>query len=143
MKGHLAGLAERIAREAHTGQLDKIGHPYIEHPERVAARVAGDDVLVAIAWLHDVVEDTSVTLTDLEALFPREVIEGVDALTKRPGETRLEYYARVRSNPRARKVKDADIDDNTDPARTARLDPATRERLAVKYATAREELARV
>ena len=143
MKGHLAGLAERVAREAHSDQVDKTGHPYIEHPQRVAARVEGDELLEAIAWLHDVVEDTSVSLADLQALFPLEVTEAVDAITKRPGESRLEYYARVRSNPRARKVKDADIADNTDPARTAQLDPATRDRLAVKYAAAREELSRV
>lgn len=143
MKGQLAGLAERLAREAHSDQVDKTGHPYIEHPQRIAARVAGDEVLEAIAWLHDVVEDTSVTLADLQALFPLEVTEGVDAITKRPGESRLEYYARVRRNPHARKVKDLDIDDNTDPARTAQLDQATRERLAVKYAEARAELAHV
>lgn len=143
MKGQLASLAERIAREAHAGQVDKTGHPYIEHPQRIAARVAGDEVLESIAWLHDVVEDTSVTLAELQALFPLEVTEGVDAITKRPGESRLEYYARVRRNPHARKVKDLDIDDNTDPARTAQLDQATRERLAVKYAEARAELARV
>lgn len=143
MNGRWTGLAERIAREAHIDQVDKTGHPYIEHPQRVAARVAGDELLEAIAWLHDVVEDTSVSLEDLQELFPVEVTEAVDAITKRPGESRLEYYARVRRNPRARRVKGADIDDNTDPARTAQLDPATRERLAAKYAAAREELARV
>lgn len=143
MVGHLGEQAEHIAREAHVDQVDKAGHPYIEHPERVAARVKGDDVLEAIAWLHDVVEDTTVSLADLQELFPLGVTEAVDAITKRAGESRLEYYARVRSNPLALKVKTADIDDNTDPARTVQLDPATRERLTGKYAAAREELARV
>ncbi|GAB6855988.1 HD domain-containing protein [Microbacterium xylanilyticum] len=135
--------AEAIARAAHAGQVDKTGHPYIDHPARVAARVQGNAQLEAIAWLHDVVEDTTVTLDDLRREFPDEIVDAVDALTKRPGETRQDYYARVRQNTRALQVKHADIDDNTDPARTALLDETTRARLAQKYAAAREALADV
>lgn len=137
----ISAQAESIARAAHADQVDKSGHPYIDHPARVVARVQGDELLEAIAWLHDVVEDTDVQLTDLQTQFPAEVVEAVDAITRRSGEPRTAYYARVASNPLARRVKIADIDDNTDPARTALLDDATRARLATKYAATREALA--
>ncbi len=143
MSDQISTRAEAIARVAHAGQVDKSGQPYIDHPARVAARVRGDELLEAIAWLHDVVEDTDVQLVDLQAEFPLEVVDAVDAITHRPGEPRADYYARVGRNPLARQVKDADIDDNTDPARTALLDDATRSRLAAKYAAAREALSRV
>src|SRR5690606_11747524 len=106
----------------------------------VAARVAGDDNAVATAWLHDVVEDTPVTLADLEESFPAEVTIAVDALTRRPGEDPADYYARVRAVPLALAVKLADLADNSDPQRLARLDAATRDRLIAKYARAQAEL---
>lgn len=137
MKGHIATQAREIAQRAHAGQRDKNGAPYIAHPERVAARVAGDDTLEAIAWLHDVVEDTDVSLADLAEHFPPLVVAAVDALTRRRGEDPDEYYVRVRSNEQARIVKNADIDDNTDPSRTGQLPADVRERLREKYAHAR------
>lgn len=143
MRDRINTRAEAIARAAHSGQVDKSGQPYIEHPARVAARVQGDELLEAIAWLHDVIEDTDVQLADLRAEFPDAVVDAVEAISHRAGEPRVDYYARVARNPLARQVKDADIDDNTDPARTALLDSATRTRLAAKYAAAREALTRV
>lgn len=140
MESSITQAAQRIATVAHTGQVDKAGRPYITHPARVAARVAGDDHAVAVAWLHDVVEDTTVTLTDLGEQFPAEVVAAVDALTRRDGEEPAEYYARVRRIPLALTVKLADLADNSDPQRLARLDDATRERLVAKYARARAEL---
>lgn len=140
MRGSIAVLAEEIAAAAHRGQVDKAGQPYITHPARVAARVAGDENAVAAAWLHDVVEDTAVTLADLEEAFPAEVTIAVDALTRRAGEAPADYYARVRAVPLALTVKLADLADNSDPQRLARLDAATRERLIAKYARARAEL---
>lgn len=135
-----AERAERTARAAHEGQVDKAGRPYIEHPGRVAASVRGDDRLEAIAWLHDVVEDTGVTIDDLRAEFPDEVITAVDVLTRRTGQSPDEYYALVRANPLARLVKLADMADNSDPARLAHLDEATRARLEQKYAHRRHAL---
>ncbi len=135
-----AERAERIARAAHEGQVDKAGRPYAEHPGRVAASVRGDDLLEAIAWLHDVVEDTDVTLDDLRAEFPEEIVEAVEALTRREGQDPADYYAAVRANPRARLVKLADMADNSDPARLAYLDAATRARLEAKYAHGRRAL---
>lgn len=140
MRRSIAVLAKEIAAAAHRGQVDKAGQPYITHPARVAARVAGDEHAVAAAWLHDVVEDTPVTLADLEDSFPTEVTIAVDALTRRPGEAPADYYARVRAVPLALTVKLADLADNSDPQRLARLDVATRERLIAKYARARAEL---
>lgn len=127
--------AQRVARRAHAGQVDKVGAAYIEHPRRVAQRVRGYaapqdlESTRAVAWLHDVVEDTPVSLEDLERDFPAEVVAGVDAMTRREAEAPEEYYARVRA--------DRLLEDNTDPARTARLDEPTRERLAQKYRHAR------
>lgn len=86
---NLTTEAEALARAAHEGQVDKAGQPYATHPERVAARVAGDDELVAIAWLHDVVEDTGITLDELRGKgFPESVVTAVDALTKRADQAR-------------------------------------------------------
>jgi (p)ppGpp synthase/HD superfamily hydrolase len=105
----------------------------------VAARVEADEAR-AVAWLHDVVEDTAVTLDDLAAQFPAEVVQAVRVLTRRDDDRGEEYYRRVRANPLALAVKLADIADNTDPARQADLDPATRRRLAAKYRHARAVL---
>lgn len=129
----LVQLAQAIAIRAHEGQVDKSGHPYIGHPARVAQRVRGDDAAEIVAWLHDVVEDTEVSLGDLRRQFPGFVVAAVDAMSKRPGEQPDDYYLRVRGNPIARAVKLADIADNMDPARSALLDAATRHRLAAKY----------
>lgn len=127
--------AADLARSAHAGQTDKSGAPYIDHPARVAARVRaaghGDEAEI-VAWLHDVVEDTGVTLDRIEREFGPRIARAVDAITRRPAEGD-DYYRRVAADPLALAVKRHDIDDNTDPERTARLDPSTRERLAAKY----------
>lgn len=142
----LESKAKAVATRAHVGQTDKAGAPYIGHPERVVAHVskyADRDTLEsarAVAWLHDVVEDTSVTLDDLRQQFPQPIVSGVDAMTKRDGEDLDGYYSRVKADPLAIIVKRADIDDNTDPARTAKLTPEVRARLAKKYAHAKEVL---
>lgn len=136
---HMVSAADALAEQAHAGQTDKAGRPYIEHPRRVASRFT-DPILRTVALLHDVVEDTQVTLNDLHRQFPTVVVNAVDALTHRKGEDRATYYRRVRSNERARKVKLADVDDNADPERLALLDETTRDRLVVKYTKARAAL---
>lgn len=129
----LVRLADAVAERAHRGQVDKAGAPYVGHPRRVAARLS-DPAHVAVALLHDVVEDTGATLDDLRALgLPDLVVDAVDALTKRPGETLRESMRRVAANPVAASVKRADVSDNLSPERVARLDDATRERLEGKY----------
>ncbi|MEU4741471.1 HD domain-containing protein [Actinosynnema sp. NPDC023658] len=134
--------AVRLARAAHEGQVDKSGQPYIGHPLRVMARVSGEHARMA-AVLHDVLEDTSVTEGDLLAAgCPPEVVSTVLALSHREGESQEDYLARVLTDPVAVEVKRADISDNTSPARLARLDPATRDRLRAKYARALDIIGR-
>lgn len=140
-----------MAMAAHHGQLDKAGNPYIGHPSRVAGRVrkamsdaARPDIYedaIVVAWLHDVVEDTDVTLADVQVRFGLRVRDAVDAITHRRGEPRALYYARVRADEIALAVKLADIADNTDPQRLAALEPDVRERLVRKYDEALAALA--
>jgi (p)ppGpp synthase/HD superfamily hydrolase len=138
-------LAETMARIAHQGQVDKLGKPYIEHVEAVVAYVEEGfpwpefkNAALCIAWLHDVVEDTDITMETLHHWFPRSVRAGVDAMTKREGEINRDYYSRCRHNVISRWIKlNADIRHNTDPERLAALDPETRERLERKYRDAR------
>ena len=96
--------AIEIASSAHAGQRDKAGQPYIFHPLRVMLRVNTEHEQMA-AVLHDVVEDTSVTFERLEQEgFPIEVLRAIAALTKRPGETRLDAAMRAAADPVARVV---------------------------------------
>lgn len=110
----LIRLAELVARSAHKGQLDKGGNPYILHPMTVASFVRTADEK-AVAWLHDTVEDTTVTLLDLKILgFPTNIVDAVDAVTRRKGEDRQDYLNRVADNPIAIQVKLADLKHNSD-----------------------------
>jgi (p)ppGpp synthase/HD superfamily hydrolase len=123
-----------VARTAHAGQTDKAGRPYIEHPLRVMRRVDGEHEQMA-AVLHDVLEDTPITVHDLRSVCcPEGVIAAIQALTKRPGESLAQSMERAAADPIAAIVKRADIADNSDPARLALLDPATADRLRSKYA---------
>lgn len=110
----LEQMAEKVATQAHAGQRRKFGkrEPYIEHPKRVRDSAMGPVVRV-VALLHDVVEDTPLTLTDLQREgFPAVVLGAVDAITRRPGEGYLHYLRRAWANPYARIVKGLDIADN-------------------------------
>lgn len=116
----LVEAARLVATAAHAGQVDKGGAPYIEHPAFVADRVrwlGGDEVEVAAAWLHDVVEDTAVSLDALASVFPARVVEAVDGLTRREGESYFEYIERARENRVARTVKRCDLAHNLDTSR--------------------------
>ncbi|WP_431048195.1 HD domain-containing protein [Roseateles sp. L2-2] len=109
--------AIQIAAQAHAGQLDKGGQPYILHPLRVMLRVQSEEARIA-GVLHDVVEDTDVTLANLQAEgFSEAVLSAVDALTKRPGESRLQAAERAAADPVAREVKLADNAENMDLSR--------------------------
>jgi GTP diphosphokinase / guanosine-3',5'-bis(diphosphate) 3'-diphosphatase len=108
-----------LAAQAHAGQVDKAGQPYILHPLRVMLSVTGLHDRIA-AVLHDVVEDTAITLENLhDEGFSEEVIEAVATLTKSLGETRLAAARRAVLNPIARRVKLADVTDNMDLSRIA------------------------
>jgi (p)ppGpp synthase/HD superfamily hydrolase len=125
-----------LATTAHDGQVDKSGRPYIGHPLRVMASVTGEHAQMA-AVLHDVIEDTPVTASDLLARgCPTVVVDALVALSQLPDEPQDVYLRRVAANPLALSVKRADIADNLSPARMARLDAALQERLQAKYANA-------
>jgi (p)ppGpp synthase/HD superfamily hydrolase len=120
-----------IMRRAHEGQLDKSGRPYYLHPLRVAMRLAQcTPEEQHAALLHDVVEDTAVTMDDLRALgYSEAVLELVDLLTRRaPQESHNQYIERLvqSRNVRALRVKLADVYDNMSPARTRALPPHER-----------------
>lgn len=127
---------------AHDGQTDKAGADYYDaHVADVVNRLGvAPPEARAVAYLHDVLEDSDITEEQLARAFPPEVVDSVVAITHRPGEPRAAYYARVKANPMALRVKLADIASNTDPARLALLDEETRNRLTTKYAMALEVL---
>jgi hypothetical protein len=110
-----------IAVEAHAGQADKAGQPYILHPLRVMMRCGSDDAKT-VAVLHDVVEDTGMTLDALrQAGFSDAIVEAVDGMTKRQDESYEDFVRRAGSNPLSREVKIADISDNLNVARLPEL----------------------
>lgn len=140
----IVAIAEIIAVEAHAGQTDKLGNEYIHHPRSVARRVdQSDDVAVAAALLHDVVEDSDVTSEHLaERGIPANVIAAVELLTRRRGIPDDDYYLAIAKDPVALQVKLADLADNTDPARFGLLDEATQRKLITKYTKAYRALGR-
>ena len=133
-RGEMLGKMLLIATNAHAGQYDRGGAPYILHPLKVMHYLKTDDEeLQCIALGHDVIEDTDVTYKDLrEAGISNRVIDGIDALTKRPGETYEEYKDRVFANRDAMKVKLCDLRHNTDIRRLKGVREKDLERMA-KY----------
>ena len=113
--------AIQIAVQAHSGQKEKNGRPYILHPIRLMLKMQNElEMMVAI--LHDVVEDTDWTLEDLRReSFPEAVIEAVNCLTHRKQIRYRDYIQRILGNPVARKVKLADLEDNLDSKRLPEL----------------------
>lgn len=110
-----------IATRAHEGQVDKGGHPYINHPIAVAEMVTGEDAKT-VALLHDVVEDTDTTLDDLrEYGFSDKVVASVDAISRRDGEAEYDYLKRVAENHLACVVKIADMTHNSNLSRIPNL----------------------
>ena len=104
--------AKSLAFQMHDGQTDKAGLPYITHPPRVAERMEAPEAQV-VGWLHDAVEDTSLTLSEIEERFGPETAAAVDAISRREGEAWDDYLDRVQANPMARLVKISDLIDNS------------------------------
>lgn len=123
-----------VAANAHEGQVDKLGHPYILHPLRVMLSFGHDEVDERIvAVLHDVLEDTDITQLDLISMgvsFSQH--SAISALTHKENEPREVYIRRVMKNRLARRVKIADINDNL--SRIEYLPVETQDRLRAKYA---------
>jgi (p)ppGpp synthase/HD superfamily hydrolase len=121
-----------IAVEAHRGQTDKAGQPYIMHPLRMMLRLDGEAERI-VAVLHDVLEDTKVTAAHLRREgFSDEILDALACVTKRKGEKYQGFMARAARNPIARRVKLADLEDNMDVRRLKRVSERDRKRLS-KY----------
>ena len=109
----LINKAIDIAYSAHQGQRDKSGRPYFLHPVIVASQMS-NEYETCTALLHDVIEDTNITLEELEKIFPSEITQAVSILTHKDGIDYLDYIREIKRNPIARKVKLADLNHNMD-----------------------------
>src|SRR5690348_12828064 len=108
--------AIEIATDAHAGQTDKAGSPYIDHPMRVMAAVEGEEAKI-VAVLHDVIEDCNPPWSAEKIRaegFSDTVMAGLAAVTKREGEDYNSFVLRACADPNGRKVKVADLTDNMD-----------------------------
>lgn len=116
--------AKELASQIHAGQKDKAGEPYIHHLKTVASKLSeegeNEDVII-VGWLHDSVEDTDITLDEIQHLFGDVISTAVDAITKRKNEHYDDYLLRVKSNPIARRVKLADLSHNMDLSRLNKI----------------------
>lgn len=133
-KGELLGKMVVLAANAHAGQFDKGGAPYILHCMQVMNNLGTDDEeLQCIALGHDIIEDTKTTYHDLEdAGFTPRIIEGIRAMTKLPGQTHDEYRAQIIANKDSILVKMADLQHNSDIRRLKGISEKDIERMA-KY----------
>lgn len=103
-----------LAAEAHRDQLRKNGEAFILHPLRVMLRLE-TDVERMVGVLHDVVEDTAVTMDELRARgYAEQVLQALDCVTKGENESYEDFVEHSKTNPIARRVKLADLEDNMD-----------------------------
>jgi len=120
---------------AHKDQTDKSGLPYVFHPFHLAEQMT-DEYTTVTALLHDVVEDTPYTFSDLESMnFPPEVLTALRLLTHDDSTPYLTYVAALKHNPIARAVKLADLRHNSDLTRLDEITPFALERVE-KYQSA-------
>lgn len=119
-----------LAVQAHHGQRDKAGQPYILHPLRLMLKLETEEERT-VAVLHDVVEDTPWTLERLRALgYPEPVLRALEGLTRREDETYEAFIERLRPDALACRVKLADLEDNMDVRRLTAVTAKDTERLA-------------
>ena len=139
----LTKKALRLCFDAHKEQTDKTGVPYVFHPFHLAEQMT-DEISTVCALLHDVVEDTEITLEDLSRMgFPAEVTDVLRLLTHDPAIPYFDYVRALSVNPIARKVKLADLAHNSDLSRmdASEIDDWARKRTQ-KYQTAIEMLSK-
>jgi (p)ppGpp synthase/HD superfamily hydrolase len=131
--------AVALAARAHRGQVDKAGQTYLLHLLRVMLQFE-DEAARIVAVLHDVLEDTAVTVDVLrQAGYSEEALAALDALTRRPGESYEDFIDRAASNPLARRVKLADLADNMNRKRLDAIGDSGKTRLD-RYRAARRRL---
>ena len=125
----LTKKALKISFDAHKNQVDKSGMPYVYHPFHLAEQM-DDELSTCVALLHDVVEDTDITLDELRNDgFPNEVIEALSLMTHSDDVPYLDYVRVMKDNPIARKVKLADLAHNSDLSRLEIVDDKALERV--------------
>ena len=117
----LTRLASKIAYKAHEGQTDKAGVPYIFHSIHIAEQMDSEESCV-VALLHDVIEDSDITLEILSKYFNDDIIAALRVLTKKENDDYVMYIKRVKTNKLATKVKIKDLEHNKD---LTRLDEVT------------------
>ena len=127
--------AMNVAYKAHHGQLDKAGAPYIFHPMHLAEQMT-DEISACTALLHDVAEDTDITLEQLSVIFPERVISALRLLTHDKDTDYLGYVKEIRKDPVAAAVKLADLQHNSDISRLGRKPTENDEKRLRKYAEA-------
>lgn len=135
----LTKKALRVAFDAHKDQIDKTGLPYVFHPFHLAEQF-DDEESICVALLHDVVEDTDITINDLEKLgFTESIIEAIKLLTHDNNVEYMDYVKEIKKNPLAKRVKLADLKHNSDSSRLDVVDSYALER-EKKYKKAIEYL---
>lgn len=140
MHDDVLSAALRVAIDAHAGQVDRAGRPYIEHPLTVASMTGSYDEFVT-ALLHDVLEDSAYTAEDLRhAGIPEHIIEALCLLTHEDDEPYMTYIRKIKTNELAAAVKMADLKHNSDLSRLPVVTDKDRMR-AAKYKAAMELLA--
>ena len=118
----LTKKAMRIAYDAHKNQVDKSGMPYIYHPIHLAEQMP-DEATVCVALLHDVAEDTDITLENLRSEgFGKEIMDALELMTHDENVPYMEYIRRIKDDPVAKKVKLADLAHNSDLTRLDNVD---------------------
>ena len=138
----LTKKAMKLAYNAHHGQTDKSGMPYIFHPYHLAEQMT-DEISACVALLHDVVEDTLITMDILEKEFPPQVTAAVRLLTHDKDTDYFDYIKAIKNNPVAKAVKLADLEHNSDHTRIAdckSISEEKREYWNQKYTLARRIL---
>lgn len=131
----LTKKALKLCFAAHKEQVDKSGLPYVFHPFHLAEQMP-DELTTIVALLHDVVEDTDMTLDDLREMgFPAEAVEAVALMTHDKRVPYMDYVAKIKGNPIARTVKLADLRHNSDVSRLDAVSAKDRDRVK-KYAAA-------
>lgn len=127
----LTRLASKIAYKAHEGQTDKAGVPYIFHPIHIAEQMDSEESCV-VALLHDVIEDSNITLEILSKYFNDDIITALRVLTKKENDDYVMYIKRVKTNKLATKVKIKDLEHNRDLTRLDEVTDKDRKR-SLKY----------
>lgn len=131
--------ALKLCFEAHKDQTDKSGMPYVFRPFHLAESMT-DEYTTTVALLHDVVEDTDYTLSDLKDMgFPEKVTDALALLTHDKSVPYMEYVEKIKQNPVARAVKLADLTHNSDLSRLDTVDEKALRRVE-KYKKAMEIL---